>query len=76
MKRRFFTHFEITRTCMQAGVRSDNEALNSAEPGQPDVFDNLAEKMRTSPDVLQMLNMIGADSVDKIVIGVGREYAE
>ena len=39
MKRRFFTHFDITKICMQAGIRQNEDTLRR------DVFDNLAHIM-------------------------------
>ena len=72
-RRMYFRHFEITRTCMQAGVRNENPNLNSADPGQPDVLDNLADKLRRDPEVVRMLSQIGNEGFGSVFIGVGRE---
>ncbi len=71
MKRRYFVHFEITRNCMEAGIRKH-------EHGSPgiDVFDNLAAKLRSNPDVLQMVEQILDGKAGNVVVGVGREYEE
>ena len=71
MKRRFFVHFDISSTCMQVGVRTPEQEGR-------DVFDVLADKMRMNPDVMQMIAQIGPseNEIDKVVIGVGREYDE
>lgn len=56
---------------MQVGVRTPEQEGR-------DVFDVLADKMRMNPDVMQMIAQIGPseNEIDKVVIGVGREYDE
>ena len=78
MKYRHFVHFEITPRCMQSGIRTLDQNLNSAEEGKPDVFDNLANKLRTNVHVLEMLARIGSgeEELDKVIISVGRENKE
>jgi len=67
MKRRYFVHFEITRNCMEAGIRKPGDT-------ESDVFDNLAMKLRQNPGVFQMVQQILDGKADKVLIGVGREY--
>ena len=70
MKRRYFIHFDITKTCMQEGIR------NNEDNTKRDVFDNLAHILRNNANVREMVESIQTGEVDKICIGVGREYPE
>ena len=72
MKRRFFIHFEITKNCITAGMRNPGH-----RSGKPDVFDNLAAKLRDNPHVRQMLeHLINDEDATEVCVGVGRKYDE
>lgn len=67
IKRSFMIHFEITPTCMEAGL-SDGLPTDP-----PDVIDALAQKLRRHPDVRTMLRAVSEGELPKVLIGVGRE---
>lgn len=66
-KRSFMLHFEITPACMTAGIK------DTGRFGKPDVFDNLATKMRNNPEVRAMVKRVEDGELDKVLVGVGRE---
>ena len=58
---------------MKAGMWENN---TTSETRPNDVFDNLANKLRHNASVRQMLDQIIDGKVDKVLVGIGREYEE